>query len=395
MMAETTIAHGKRIALWAKKQAVAGTFTKPAATDYVPLINDMNPKQDRVFLNSKEKILTFGVLSRLAGPYKGGEFSLQAYIKPSGSLGVSPLPDALLEAVFGVKTIVGSTSVTYTLAPIDTDLPFVSMIYRDNDITHFITDGFVDKFSTKIAAGEGDDALVTGDFSGVFLKSVRAGTSSLTAQATSGATSLAVADAKRFEVGAYIIVGADTNTGAGYLISAVDPVANTLTIPALGSTVAISSVVTGWYPTITNSGSLVHGRFGVYQEQIGGAGGYSNVTIISAGIALSNGIKVLNDEKTDASYPASVTRGERTVEINLERYAKPPVAALRYHSNVQSQFQLKLYAGSAAASRLYISAPNVQWDTATLSGDAERKAAIKGTAFETVALNDSLQLQFA
>lgn len=387
-----TIGIGKNQHAWIKKQTVKGTFTPPTAADVVLLTKDCTPKQARIFGEDKQKRMTRGQLGRIAHGYNAGDLPIGCYLKPAGSLGVAPAPDALLEGLFGKKTVTTGTKVEYTLSAKDADPVYLSAIVQDNFETYYIRDLVVTKMSAKFKPNE----AFSGDFSCLFLRRFHAGTDALSAAIDYTATpitAIPVVDARKFDVGSLIIVGTDTHANAGYEVTAVDVATNTLTISGGVSTdQLIGAVVCGWVPAITESGVIVDGGFGEFQESIGG-GSYATVYCLDNDIEIDNGYKALDREKGGADgYPSNIANGERKVTVKLTRYMTSDGGRYDYEANAQTAKALKLPAGTTAGSRFRFEMPNVQSDTPEYSGDSERSIALTCTAYETAALDDSVKL---
>ena len=394
------IAIGKNQVIWVAKQSVKGTPVWPSTSGTVLITSDGKFKQDRSFYDDKQKRLTLGKLGRTPGVYKPGEFSFSAYIKPSGALGTGPVPAKILESLFGVETIVGSTSVAYSPYLIDSEPIYLTVLVKDNFVSLLVYDLVVTKGLFKIIAKDSDDAIVSGDFSGSFLKSLLAGTDATSQLEALGATDIHVVDARKYEVGQKIIVGTSGVT-AGHAITAVTIATNIVTIAAAGleSEQASGVVVKPWFPAVTEAGYLMHGRYGRYQEKIGSAD-YANVLITESSLEFSNGWHVLDGEKTDDGYPSSFSAGDRDVVYKLSRFVRSDGGAYRYEANNQTQKLIKLQAAngaysSSSAKRMEITSPNAQIDTPEESGDAERSNEITMHAFETSALNDAAVMTFA
>ena len=394
------IAIGKNQVIWVKKQTAKNTPAWPAASDAVLITSDAKFTQDRSFYDDKQKRLTKGKTGRLAGLYKAGEFNLSTYIKPSGSLGVAPVPGKILESLFGVETVNASTSVVYTLDSIDSEPIYLSVLAKDNFQTWLLYDLVVANGTIMVKAADSEEGYVSIDASGGFLKSLFAGTDATSQLEAIAATAIHVVDARKFEVGQKIIVGTSGVT-AGHEITAVDVSTNIVTIAASGleSEQASGVVVKGWTPAITEAGYLIHGQFGRYQEKIGAAD-YANVLITEAQVEISNGWHVLEREKNDDAYPTSFAAGERDVSFKINRYFKADGGVYRYEANNQTQKLIKLQAANTTYSasegkRMEIGVTNLQIDSPVASGDAERSFEINGHVFETSALNDSISMTFA
>ncbi len=393
------IAIGKNQAIWVAKQSVKGAPVWPTSAGTV-LITAAKFKQERSFYEDRQKRLTLGKTGRLPGLYKPGEFSLSAYIKPSGTLGTAPVPAKILESLFGVETVTPSTSVVYSEYLVDADPIYLTVLVKDNFVSFLAYDVVVSKGAFKVIAKDSEDAIVAGDFSGAFLRSLVAGTDATSQLEAINATDIHVVDARKYEVGQKIIVGTSGVT-AGHAITAVAVDTNIVTIAATGleSEQASGVVVKPWFPEIAEAGYLMHGRFGRYQEKIG-EGSYANILITEATLEIENGWRVLEGEKTDDAYPASFAAGDRTVTYKLARFVRSDGGAYRYEANNQTPKLIKLQAANAAYSassgkRMEIASPNMQIDTPDESGDAERSFGITGIAFETAALNDAATMTFA
>lgn len=99
-----------------KKESSPGTLVFPAATDFVVPAGYCNLNQQPIFTDSEEIINSRSLINRFQDMTGAGDWSVPMYLRPSGSAGSVPQGAALLEALFGTETIVGSTSVTYSLA---------------------------------------------------------------------------------------------------------------------------------------------------------------------------------------------------------------------------------------------------------------------------------------
>lgn len=394
------IAIGKNQAIWIKKQSSKGTPAWPAATDAVRLTGDGKFAQDPTFYKDKQKVLSLGELGRLPGLYNSGEFSFPCYIKASGSLGVAPVPGAIFESLMGKVAVVASTSVAYSLYAIDDAPIYLTVLVKDNFETMLAYDLVVTKGSIPIKAANSDDSIVEGSFSGNFLSSLVAGTDATAALAAAAATDITVVDARKFEVGQKIIIGT-SGVASGHAITEINYTTNVLTIAAAGLETAQASgvVVKGWAPEITVSGNLLHGRYGKYQEKIGD-GSYTDVLITDAVLDIDNGWKILNDEKNDSAYGSNFAAGDRVLTCKISRYIRSDFGAYRYETKNQTAKLVKLQAangpyGAAAGSRFEITAPNMQIDPPSKSGEAERKGEITGHLYDTVTLNDAMVWMFA
>jgi hypothetical protein len=392
------IGIGKNQCIWVKEQTGGkGVIAWPTASDAILLTGDGNFKQERDFRSDKQKRMTVGELGRIAGVYKPGDFSFPIYVKAAGSLGIEPPASAVLKAFFDKVTATPSTKVEYTLGAITDDIVYLTVIFVDNFETWVIQDLAVSKGTMKFIAGESDESILGLDVSGPFLRSYFAGTDAL-ASAINGTstpvTAIPAVDASKFEPNSKIVVGTNTNSGAGFTVTAINTTTNIITItPGVNDSQGIGAVIKGWTPAIVESGYLINSRFGMYQEKIGG-GSFVDKLIVDATFEMDKQIKVLNNEKTGSGYPASMMKGDRKLSLSLNQLMTKDGGVFRYQANNQIQKQIKLPAGDVAGYRARLEFPNVQFDSPAKSGEAERSYSLKGTPFETASLNDAVKLIF-
>lgn len=396
-----TIAIGKDEVIWVKEETVLNTAVWPEAADAILLIDEPDFTQERAFIEDKQKRLTRSRLARVAGPYKGGVFTgVRTYIKPSGSLGVAPVPDTLLKGLFGIETINGATSVVYTLGTIDAALISFTILHKKGFNTVLYTGCVVDKGTFPVKAGVGDDALGEGTFDGVYLKSIQTGTDALNSTIDGSITPVTeiplkgTKAAKMYDVGQKIVVGTNDNSGAGWIITARDIAAspNTLTITGgVDDEQLEDAVVKGWVPAITEAGNLIHGRFGQVQENIAAAG-LTDLDIIDSVIEITNGIKVLEDEKTNTAWPESIVVGDRQVTLMINRYFKKDASTYKYDAEEQVSRIVNIPVGATAAYRYLFEIPDFQFDTPKTSGEQEKITALTGIAFASASLDDEISM---
>jgi hypothetical protein len=137
------------------------------------------------------------------------------------------------------------------------------------------------------------------------------------ASAAMGATSVPVYDAKKYTPGVkiYNVTKADNNGGAGYLVSAVNTTANTLTL-GTGILEAWSQddVIAGYLPSPTLIGSPLENRKAV-------------ISILGAAKVLqqldfdyADKVKVLSDEMTGENYPIDYIEDMRALKGTFKCY---------------------------------------------------------------------------
>ena len=389
------IASADTQTLWAVIEDSPGVFKAPAATDAVLVTENMTIKQEREFLENRQRMPSLSKAGTIAGVYNAGEWSAKCYIQPSGAAGTAPVPGQLLKALMGRETVEAGAQVSYSPAKLGDAMPTVSLIAVRGWDTYYISGAVVAKGSMAVKAS-GDDALLQCTFSGSFLRMRLAGTDSLTAAATVGATALKVADGRRYDVGAFVVVGTDDNAGKGYAITAIDITTNTLTVSVgLVTAQELGATVRGWVPAVVRVPNYVHGRFGVARASTDGGTSYGDLYITEASVEIDTGREILNDEKTGDAYPRSFRlQGRRDVAVNLTRYFYADDSARRYAADHQVSYTLELPVGDVPGKRVMIACPNWQHTTPEMSGDAEMSVALNGKAYATAAMDDEIKIIF-
>jgi hypothetical protein len=99
-------------------------------------------------------------------------------------------------------------------------------------------------------------------------------------------------------------------------------------------------------------------------------------------------------------YGSDFAAGDRVITCKISRYIRSDFSAYRYEVNNQTIKLIKLQAANgvystAAGNRFEITAPNMQIDPPTKSGDAERKGEFTGHLYDTATLNDAMVWTFA
>lgn len=110
-----SVLEGGRQLAWMKEQTTFDTLLDFAATDAVsPLRGTLKLSPEYAHEDAKESVGTNSLQTELAQS-KVGKWAGQFYVKPN-AVGVAPDIGVLLKAALGVETVVGSTSVTYSLS---------------------------------------------------------------------------------------------------------------------------------------------------------------------------------------------------------------------------------------------------------------------------------------
>lgn len=396
-MSEHQIASADTQVVWATIEETPGVYKAPDAAGAILVTENVSIKQEREFLENKQRIPSLSKMGPVAGIYHAGEWAAKCYVQPSGAAGVAPVPGQMLKALLGRETVTAGTKVTYSPARLVDDTMTLSMVVVRGWDTLYVVGALVAKGTMSIKA-VGDDALLQCAFSGPFLRLYQAGTDNLAAQAASGATTITVSDAKRYDAGSYVVVGSDDNAGKGFRISAVDAATNTLTIDGgLTSAQSMGALVKGWTPAIIKNNLFLHGRFGLARSTTDGTN-YRDLCITEASIDIDTAKGVLDDEKTGDAYPRTFKLpGRRDVAVNISKYFYMHDSGRRFEADKQTSYSVELPVGdqSQPGKCLMIKLPNWQHTTPDYGGDAEMTVTLNGKAYGTSALDDEISLIFS
>lgn len=187
---------------WLTAEGTFNTLAQPAAADaVVPLPGAAFPPALREFTPSLERTGTPGVRVLIPRKKKPAEWTLAFYAKFGVAAGTAPTYALLLKSVFGLESIVASTSVTYALA---TDIEEVNSLsiwhYADNFLRGFR--GCKPNVLTLTLAGTEEGRVEVSGFAGneVFAGITTVAAAVLATPAT-GEIAITVADARPYQVG--------------------------------------------------------------------------------------------------------------------------------------------------------------------------------------------------
>ncbi|MBU2538082.1 MAG: hypothetical protein KKH22_06560 [Proteobacteria bacterium] len=289
-------------------EAARGELAYPASTNLIVPAGYGQIGQVPTYSDSEEIVDSRSLIEQFRDALTSGDWSLPMYLRPSGSPGVAPQGGSLFKALFGSETVVGSTSVTYSLAK---QLPSFSLWTKYGDTVFFATGATADQAKMGISK----KGALKLDLSGKFMAMGWCGTDELSAlidYIATPITAIPVKDAKKYTVGGKIKVGTDDNAGAGYTITAVNVTTNTLTI-AVGVQTdhAVDTVVAPFLPAGTIVGSPVESR----TASVSFDGGSTAIKIKGMDLTIGNGIQYQEDEiqAPGIEYPTDYVEGQRSV----------------------------------------------------------------------------------
>lgn len=363
-MAIGDISFGRQSKVFVKVESVAGTLVEPVDADMILSTSIPVIKQERETFDDKQITDTRSKLAPIAGRYLAGSWSFSSYIKPSGSLGTAPPEDVLLTGLIGTKTVDAGVDVTYTLA--SAVPPSYSIWFKDGHTVYMCSGASVDKGTFKID-GKNPGEI---DWSGGFMKLLWTGTSTLGAAITdTTSTTVTPVDIDFYNEGSIFTIGTER-------MKVVTVGASTLTVTrGYGSTTPathlISTAMTPWLPTGTDSGNIVHGRLGICT--LGGA----DYMVLSTQVTITNGIKYYEEEKNGQDYATEYgVPSARNVEATATVYfRKAEVQRFADALNFDS-VALVIPIGSIAGKVVQLNLPQCKTKAPDISGDAERQMAM-------------------
>lgn len=344
-----------------KEESTRGTLVFPAATDALVLAGQGEVNQAATYTDSEELVGSRSLLDQFRDGLPAGEWSFPTYIRPSGVAGTAPQERALWKGLLGVETD-GANDVAYTPS---VNLPSFSFWLKLGNVVLFAAGLSINKLELKGSK----KGAVTATWSGKFLKLGWCGEDAL-AEAISATpdTSVLVADASRFTVGARIQVGTDDNSGAGYAVTAVDTGTNTLTVnPGVGTPQLLGAAVVAFLPDPTFGGAPVEGR-----ERTLVVGGVTT-KYREFGLTVENGIEYLEDEVTGTTneYPTDFLEGARKVSGSFSTVFRSDDLA-RFAAGLAGEevaLSWESYADAVAGAKFKVELGRVKLQTPTI-GDA-------------------------
>jgi hypothetical protein len=343
-MATNTIAIARQQTIFAKLEATAGTLVFPAGTDVVVAAGIGAMVQQPSFTDSDEIVDSRDTLARFQDKYPPGDWSFPVYARPSGTAGTAPSEDVLMESLMGEKTVVGGTSVTYTLA---TTKPSFSMWMKKGHTVFFAWGCTVGALKSGLETKGGHKM----EFSGQFMGMCWVGTDTISALAALGAASVVVHDAKKFSVGGHVefVEGSTVyDATTGYAITAVNVATNTLTVsPVLEVALDAESVIRPYLPTASAVGTSLENRKGYAKLDT------ITTPLRSMNLNISDMPKYLDDEVTDDDFPTAYVETKRSIDGAIDVYFRENDLKYfydGYNASPAGDIALQVIVGDAAGS---------------------------------------------
>jgi len=352
-----------QLSLFAVLEATKGTLVFPQSSGIEACVPAGFPEmsQNPSFVNSDEVVYSRDVLAKFQNVTPAGTFTLPIYIRPSGTAGTAPMGDNLLLSLFGKKTVVGGTSVTYAQQVVK---PSLSLWFQRGHTIFNAAGAVVDAMKMSFTTKGG--ALAT--LSGQFLKMGYAGTSQLTAIAATAATAITVDDGTKYTVGS-VIQNTSANTGAGdhgvgsagYTVTAVT--GNVLTIsPGIVAAAgwSVGDTICGYLPVGTPAGSALSFRQSLFTVE----GTSRNLKGLD--FNYSDSVKILDDEITSSGYPVDYLESARQIDGSLHCYLRRNDIGLITQGMNMNKGALVAQIGSTAGSIATINVPKAVYEVPQL-----------------------------
>lgn len=371
---------------WGKAEASFDTVSALASTDaFDPFEMSITPE-----VTWNELVSHVGTLS-LQGEVeekRGGKWSMTSYIAP-GALGVAPDVGFLLKHAFGVETVVGGTSVVYTL--LDSEPDGLQLARRIGDrFYESINGGWVEELSIQQTGGDECRFEFSGSFAsyGCLLQGATVSGAHI---ATDTLIQLGTGDANLVRPGVYVKFAAEDNGGAGYLVTGVDYDTDEITIsPALVGAVSDTDAVAPSLPTQTLSGSPsagIENSISVDAATIG---------LIGSRTTLSTGIIGL-DKEASANRANRLLRTPRRVNGEIDfYYLEENTKYLGGAWNGSLRALLQRFGPDTAGSRAILSTPSARLAVAEVPHTEEDSSMYKMTfkARQSAVAADEASLSF-
>ena len=375
---------------FAKEETSFGTAAQPAATDALKVLPGTQfgaatiTRTDRM-----DNRATRDLLERITGNIDPVEFTIETYIMPSGAAGTAPDCGPLLKAAFGVETVVGSTSVTYSTT--DTQSAQKSLTLVDNMsyvVSQHLIGAIVDK--VKISGSGGEPPKFT--FTGRAKNHILTGRSTLSG-AFAGST-VTVADGSMFRAGSLVAIidpttlaVVDSNSGAGFPVASIATNAVTVTGSPAGTDAA--DIMVPWTPSQTTAGSPLSGK-DLTTCTIGGTA----VRVMAWEVELDNGYNLHADEAGQQTF-TDRDEGHRVITCKLTFKARQDWAVFMAERSEFGAHAIVLALNAGAGKILTISLPYTEYEYEQISAPDNGVAtfALPGRALGSAG-NDALTAAF-
>ena len=337
-------APGEHQEFFCQPQVAQGTMVRATAAGAFNALK-LNTSYEQARIDRNDNRPTAGLVSRISGMRKVA-WDCEGYLIPSGTAGTAPDMQDLFQSVFGTEAVNGGTSVVYSLSSSQTLQ--LNSIHRvaypgGSGATALMMESLIDAWvnECKITFSGSDPHKVS--FSGGAARLVQTLRAQLNGAMVTSATMVVDTAQESFaEVDSIVTVGANTNTGTGYRVTA--DASPSFTLEATLSA-ADDAVVAPYAPTPTLAGEPIAGILGSFTFN-GGA-----IAVTGGEVVINNGLKPIEDQAFAVEVP-DVVRGRRSVtgSFNMRvRADQLHALGIRKNSNFTA-IDCALVLGTAAGS---------------------------------------------
>jgi len=449
-----SIGVSRRQTVFVVREDAKGVLKFPAAADLVLAAGDAVMNQTPQFTDSEEKRDTLDVLDQFQNSRPPGDWSIPTYLRPSGARGLAPQGEALFETLQGLKNPATSAQLSASLATAATlslshgsvaggalpergiiqigselirytgksagtltgltrgyattsaathatgaTLSLKSLVFRQATASPSVsiwikTDHFLQAMAgctvNQATIGVNNEGAVTLGFKGQGMVMSWAGSDPLSAQAASGATSIPVADARKFCPGLRVwnMTRADDRAGQGYPVTSVDTVANTVTLAnATAATWSTGDVLQGFLPDGVAIGRPVESRHTAVE--IAGV----QARFRNSDYTISVPKQYLTHE-VGTDYPEDYLEQTREITSTLNLYFRRD-EAIRFHDGYKgSEAPIELVFGEGVGSRMALLLKRCKLEAPSISFENPAVALSMGLKALGTVGEDSCEIRF-
>lgn len=392
-MALDTSSSGQDVTLFVVAQTAETTEVTPSATDTILASGPVALSQVPITVESRERRgRSYDAPAQLTAGVGKGTGSFQTYVKPSGTAGTAPEIGPLLESLFGIETIVPGTSVTYTLRSPDLARQFYTLWRLLGTTLRRAIGSYVTACTFRIQATRDVEGFIYADWTVGCYSLLKTPTSTTTADVTAATDpTIPVNNVGEFAVGQILLLGNETTPATGFVVNAVTPAMNQITVTGtLANDLPSGSVIRPWTPTPTRVGDELGGRIGTTNWGTN----FMNIPIISAEIPVDLQVADIPGQQGAGQYIEGLEYGQRQISWSMTLVHTPQYEAMQSHILLETEQDLVLTVGDTAGERVVFTLNDAKITSAEEIDGTPMQMRFTGTAQASTAGNDVLQIAF-
>lgn len=382
-----TLTSGIQQKFWVKPEVTFDTVQAHAATDAVNL-RELKLDPELAMEATVEHVGTASHQGEITGT-TSGKWSAVAEVRPAAA-GTAPDIGEMLKAGFYTETVSGGTSVTYSFADAIPPRSLQLVRIAGSKLYEVANGAWVEQIDFELPA-QGAPPLIS--FSGGYAShGMLLGGASVDGIHSAPDTSiqLQAGDAERIRPGVYVYFADETNTNAGYLVTAVDHDTDIITIsPTLAGDLADDDALLPVAISQTLGGSVIGSVSSV--ATIGG----TSVGMISCKLSVATGIRGLMNECT-TNRPNRLSLGRRVVNFEGQFYFLDTGNVELGKAWEGATTSVAITIGSAAGARIKLNIPKIRCAVSPIEvPDADDAVfTLKGQARQSAAAADECTVVF-